>query len=123
MFILNIFVVFYNCEVFILDTLNKILSILSTENKSQKELTDYLGIQKSAVTQWKLGKNTSYLKHISKIADFLGVSTDYLLGTEQKEKAPSQLSERANRILEAVNRLSVEEQEAFLLILEKKEKK
>lgn len=67
---------------FILDTLAKILDELSKQKKTQKELTDYLGIQKTAVTQWKLGKNNSYIKHISKIATFLNVSSDYLLGTE-----------------------------------------
>ena len=98
------------------------------------DLINKNGITKNKMlTDLKLGKNSfvNWIERgtipngetLSKISEYFNVSTDYLLGTEQKEKAPSQLSERANRILEAVNRLSEEEQEAFLLILEKKEKK
>lgn len=67
-----------------MDTLHIISQLLTAQSKTQKDLTDYLGIQKTAYTQWKLGKNNSYLKHIGKIAEYLGVSADYLLGAEQK---------------------------------------
>ena len=45
---------------------------------------DFLGLGKTAFTGWKNGSNRSYFKHIGKIADFLNVSTDYLLGKEPK---------------------------------------
>lgn len=68
-------------------TLDKIQILLSEQHKSQKDLTDYLGLKKTTFTSWKSGKNTSYNKHIGKIAEFLGVSTDYLLGyTDNKNK-------------------------------------
>lgn len=70
-----------------METLNKIINLLKEQNKKQIELTDYLGISKNVFTSWKSGKNTSYNKHIGKIAEFLGVSTDYLLGyTDNKNK-------------------------------------
>lgn len=70
-----------------METLNKIMTLLKEQNKKQIELTDYLGISKNVFTSWKSGKNTSYNKHIGKIAEFLGVSTDYLLGyTDNKNK-------------------------------------
>jgi transcriptional regulator with XRE-family HTH domain len=65
-------------------TLDKIKKLLSEQNKKQKDLTDYLGISKNAFTNWNLGLSQSYVKHISKIAEFFNVSTDYLLGTEKK---------------------------------------
>ena len=46
------------------------------------DLTDYLGISKNAFTNWKIGDNSSYMKHLPKIAEFFGVSVDYLLGKE-----------------------------------------
>ena len=67
-----------------MSTLTKIITLLKEQNKKQKDLMDYLGLGKSAFTGWKSGKNTSYLKHIGKIAEFLGVSADYLLGTEKE---------------------------------------
>lgn len=76
-----------------MDTLNKIIAKLEQNNKSQKDLTDFLGIKKGAFTKWKSGENTSYKKHIAKIAEFLGVSTDYLLGTDTNKKSPDKKSE------------------------------
>lgn len=68
-------------------TLEKILTLLRIQKKKQKDLTDFLGISKNSFTSWKSGANTSYLKYISKIAEFLGVSTDYLLGTQKENPA------------------------------------
>lgn len=71
-------------------TLDKILEELKKQGKTQKDITDYLGISKNVFTDWKSGKNTSYKKHIGKIAEFLNTSTDYLLGTE-KQQDPDEL--------------------------------
>ena len=62
------------------DTVKKILSCMKRRNITDKQLTKDIGINKSAVTDWKTGKTKSYKKHIDKIADYLGVSSDYLLG-------------------------------------------
>ena len=63
-------------------TLNKIQTLLQQQHKTQKQLMEHLGLGKTAFTGWKNGANTSYLKHIGKIAEFFGVSTDYLLGVD-----------------------------------------
>ena len=62
---------------------DRIIMQLDELNLSQKDLTDYLGIDKSTFSQWKKGKSQSYKKYIEKIADFLDVSTDYLLIDER----------------------------------------
>lgn len=62
-----------------MEVLNKIIQLLKDNKKKQVELTDYLGISKNAFTNWKIGDNTSYMKHLPKIAEFFGVSVDYLL--------------------------------------------
>ena len=59
--------------------IDKIIMLLEQKEKTQKELTDYLGLEKSTFSAWKSGKSKSYSKHISKIAEFLSVSPDYLL--------------------------------------------
>lgn len=63
----------------ILCTLSIISNLLKEQNKKQKDLTDYLGITKNSFTNWKSGQNKSYKKYIPQIAEFFGVSTDYLL--------------------------------------------
>lgn len=72
-----------------MDTLHRIISVMGEKNISQKQLTDYLGIQNTAFTKWKSGSNTSYLKHLPKISEFLDVSIDYLLGKTDIKKEPS----------------------------------
>lgn len=65
-----------------MEVLHKIIQLLKENNKRQMDLTNYLGISKNAVTNWKIGDNASYMKHLPKIAEFFGVSVDYLLGKE-----------------------------------------
>ncbi|MBQ8624301.1 MAG: helix-turn-helix domain-containing protein [Oscillospiraceae bacterium] len=66
-----------------MSTLDKILNLLNKQKKTQKELTDYLSISKATFSQWKSNENKSYMKHLPKIAVFLGVSVDSLLDDEQ----------------------------------------
>ena len=61
-------------------TLNKILELLNKQGKQQKDLAEFLGINKNNITDWKSGKSKSYTKYLPQIATFLGVSVDYLVG-------------------------------------------
>ena len=63
-----------------MNTVDTILELLQTQNKQQKELTKFLQIGDSSISEWKKGKTKSYLKYIDKITQFFGVSVDYLLG-------------------------------------------
>ena len=69
-----------------MEILCKIISTLKEKKKSQKNLTDYLGISSQAVTNWKNGDNNSYMKYLPQIAEFLDVSLDYLVGTTPDQK-------------------------------------
>ena len=82
--ILSILYLLHKNGVLILNTLDKILFLLKKQGKKQIELCEFIGVKKNAFTSWKAGVNHSYKKHIDKIAEFLGVSTDYLLGIENK---------------------------------------
>lgn len=66
-----------------MDTLEKILLLLSQQNKKQKDLTDYLKIGKQTTTEWKSGRNKSYMKYIPQIAEFFGTTPNYLLGEDE----------------------------------------
>lgn len=61
-----------------MDTINKIMLLLEQKKLSQKELTDYLKLDKSTFSAWKNGKSKSFFKYLPQIADFFNVSTDYL---------------------------------------------
>lgn len=53
---------------------------LKKQGKSQKELTDFLGVSKNVFTEWKADRNKSYIKYIYQIASFLGTTPEYLKG-------------------------------------------
>ena len=59
-------------------------------NKSPSAVAADIGLSRASVNGWKNGKNPTDA-NLAKIADYFGVSVDYLLGkTEQKEKAPAE---------------------------------
>ena len=70
-----------------MDTLHKILQLLEKSNVSDSEFAKVLKIYPSAISEWKKGKTKSYLKYIDKIADYFGVSTDYLLGRTNSQSS------------------------------------
>ena len=52
----------------------KIQELLTKQSKNQKDLTDYLGLEKSVFSAWKSGKSKSYMGYIPKIAEFFGTT-------------------------------------------------
>ncbi len=69
-------------------TLERIIQELKNQNKRQMDLTDFLGLTHNIFGNWKAGRNTSYKKYIHAIANYLGVSVEYLRG-ETDNKYPT----------------------------------
>ncbi len=61
------------------DFLNRTFALLKAQGKKHKDLADHLGVSPQRVTDWKSGRIFSYSKYMDRIAEFLGVSVDYLL--------------------------------------------
>lgn len=92
-----------------MSTLDKIIFLLKEQGKKQIELCEYVGIKKNAFTSWKAGVNQSYNKHIGKIAEFLNVSTDYLLYDENKNTPDEQILTEGEKLwLDLYHQLSTE---------------
>lgn len=53
--------------------------------KSQKELADILFVNQTAVSQWERGITTPSSQLLIKLSELYGVTTDYLLGRDEKE--------------------------------------
>ena len=60
--------------------INPLAQRLSELITDANALKDHLGVSMQAVNQYKLGLARPSLENLCKIADFYGVSTDYLLG-------------------------------------------
>ena len=82
-----------------MDTLHKILDAMWKQGLSDIDFCKAVGINKSSVTDWKKGKTKSYMRHIPKIAEVLGVSEEYLL-IDVKMPMPDQIDWFSKEILD-----------------------
>ena len=55
--------------------------------KTQKELADKLFVNQTAVSQWERGVTTPSSQLLLRLSELYGVSTDYLLGRDEKKPA------------------------------------
>ena len=72
--------------------LSRTFAMLKQQGKKHKDLADYLGITPQRVTDWKSGRIFSYSKYMDKIAEYLGVSVDYLLSGRESPAAYAGIS-------------------------------
>lgn len=102
-------------------------------NVSQKELAHILGIGASSLSQYETGKREPDFQTLSKLADYFGVSVDYLLGRDERaslspdaKEAPTpenkgerkQVDELETRFINAVQRLPLTQKVALLELVE-----
>lgn len=70
-------------------------ALCKEKNKKPSAVAEELGINKSNVSNWKNNGYTPRGDALQRVADYFNVSTDYLLGVEPKEKAPTADGERS----------------------------
>lgn len=88
-------------------TLERIIEELKLKKIKKTDLTDYLGFSSSAIFgNWISGRNTSYLKYLHAIANYLDVSVEYLKGETDIKKPPSENGERFDELYSMVEGLN-----------------
>lgn len=101
-----------------MSTIDKVFELLNKKGLQQKDLTDYLGIDKGVASQWKSGKSKSYQKYLGQIAEFLGVRLSEIVDVnydEQKNSTPADNSRSA--LIRMVEKLPDTELERAAAIL------
>ena len=96
-----------------MSTIDNIFAIIDTQGIQQKDLTDYLGINKGVATQWRKGKSHSYNKYLSKIASFLNVPLSDLVCEDENEdiKKVTPAENGRDDISEDLQKLPVEDRQ------------
>ena len=96
--------------VLILNTFDKIDFLLKQNKKKQIDLTNFLGVSKATYSSWKSGRTASFHKHLPLIAEFLNVTTDYLLAGSDKAVPPKpfNITEDEKRLIAAYRNQSEE---------------
>ena len=92
----------------------RIKELREKKGYTQRALADLLSIGNSTLAMYEVDKREPDNDTLSKIADFFGVSTDYLLGRDTPPARPRPTQEEKDEILRLFDTLSEEEQTAFL---------
>jgi transcriptional regulator with XRE-family HTH domain len=98
--------------------IKRIIELLKEQNKQKKDLCEYLGVSATNFGNWVSGRNTSYMKYTHQMAQYFGVSVDYLLGYEQKN-IPQDVtaSEDEKVFIELFRKLSPEKRQMLINML------
>jgi transcriptional regulator with XRE-family HTH domain len=93
------------------------VELCNKQNKKPNPVAKELGISSGAVTRWKNG-SVPQSTIVHKIADYFGVSVDYLLG-EEKATTPTEpkLSEGEEMLLDLFRRVPEDKQELVLQMI------
>ena len=89
-----------------MDTVDKILELIKQKGITKQQFLTDIGLNKSAIGDWRRGSTQSYKKHIDKIADYFNVSVDYLLGRDNMEFTETVQQKQLNQLVECFNELS-----------------
>ena len=61
----------------------KLFELMKVSKTTAKELSTAVGVSQGNISDWKSGRSTPSALVLSKLAEYFGVSTDYLLGAEK----------------------------------------
>lgn len=69
-----------------MDYIKRIRDLREDHDKTQQDIADYLGTSQTMYARYERGANELPVRHLIKLADYYGVSTDYVLGRTNNPK-------------------------------------
>ena len=89
---------------------NKITKLIAEKGLTQKYIALELGVSCPTVSEWCTGKKQPSKRHMTRLAEMLGVTNDYLLDSSSSNQKP-ETETRANavKIIEALPQLTDEQ--------------
>lgn len=69
---------------------DRIFDLLNKKGKSQTDIARLLNVRPTTVSEWKKGKYTPTVEHCVTLAEYFGVSLDYLITGREPRGAPVQ---------------------------------
>lgn len=83
---------------------NIFVELLQQHNTTPYQVAKATGVSNGCLSDWKRGRSTPKYDALSKIADYFGVSVEYLLG---KEKKPTENDELLKQVEQANSNMAV----------------
>ena len=84
-------------EVFRLEVGEKLAKLRKERNLGQKELAAILNLSTGTISNYENGVHSPDLNTLCKLAEFFGVTTDYLLNRTNYRYNPKKMSQRLSR--------------------------
>lgn len=97
--------------------LDTVLSLLNKKGVSKNKMLTDLDLGKNSFVNWENRGTIPGGGTLNKIADYFGVSTDYLLGKESSPASSTDMSPEEKEIMNMIKSLSPEKKEMFLKFL------
>lgn len=66
-------------------TQNRIRELRKKSRLSQQALADQIGVFRNTISNWETGYSQISLENAKKVAEYFGVTIDYLLGSESDQ--------------------------------------
>ena len=95
----------------------RFLELLNKHQTTAYQVAKATGISQNTFSDWKKGRSTPKIDKMQKIADYFGVTTDYLLGKPDQKETPPALTKKAERDIDkilAAARSQLENQEGLM---------
>lgn len=105
--------------------MNRIKALREQHEKTQQDLADFLNLSQKAVSFYELGQRDIPNDVLKKLADYFHVSTDYILGREEKRSPFAALPVVGNIIktLAALSPAKQEQAASYIAFLAQDDKK
>lgn len=105
---------------------DKLRELRIKKGVSQQDMADFLNVKRPTYTRYESGTNEPDLKTVILLADYFGVTIDYLLGREMPPKEDNEtsssktdeLNEKERIMLQMFRSSSAEFQDRFLSLFE-----
>ena len=98
----------------------RIISLLKRNGHTEKDLLRSVNLKDTTFNRWKFENSKSFMQHIDKIADYLGVSIDYLVRGQEANGADRGMVgfvAKEKEIIDFYRKLSRKRQEMILNLL------
>ena len=99
-----------------MNTIDRINYLLAQKGISAAQMSRDLGFSNGLYSQWKSGLQKPSAKKLTKIAEYFGVTVDYLLDHEGKEMPPVTTTE--DKLRERLSQYTKEELQELYLYLD-----
>jgi len=82
-----------------MDTIDRIVKLMENHQMKQADLARIAEARSSSVSDWLNRKSTSYTKYLDKIANYFGVTVDYLMTGKEPEPNVKVVDEDDNLVV------------------------